>query len=82
MAVISPKVSSVASSPFTSPNIGVLLKIKIISWLDSLFSRFCCFIFDFALISNQGVYVLGARKLVCLFLFGFGLAIEPSTCIR
>ncbi|XP_022989330.1 BTB/POZ domain-containing protein At5g48130-like isoform X1 [Cucurbita maxima] len=32
MAVISPKVSSVASSPFTSPNIGVLLKIKIISW--------------------------------------------------
>ncbi|KGN43430.1 BTB/POZ domain-containing protein At5g48130 [Cucumis sativus] len=32
MAVISPKISSVASSPFTSPNIGVLLKIKIISW--------------------------------------------------
>ncbi|XP_022952397.1 BTB/POZ domain-containing protein At5g48130-like [Cucurbita moschata] len=32
MEVISPKVRSVASSPFTSPNIGVLLKIKIISW--------------------------------------------------
>ena len=52
MAVISPKISSVASSPFTSPNIGVLLKIKIISWLVSLFLRLYCFIYDFALISD------------------------------
>ncbi|KAM3697035.1 hypothetical protein ACJW30_06G083600 [Castanea mollissima] len=32
MEVLSPKDSSVASSPFSSPNIGALLKIKVISW--------------------------------------------------
>lgn len=32
MEVVSPKDSSVASSPFSSPNIGALLKIRIISW--------------------------------------------------
>ncbi|WJZ99671.1 hypothetical protein VitviT2T_018093 [Vitis vinifera] len=32
MEVASPKCSSVASSPFSSPNVSALLKIKIISW--------------------------------------------------
>ncbi|XP_034701154.1 BTB/POZ domain-containing protein At5g48130 [Vitis riparia] len=32
MEVVSPKCSSVASSPFSSPNVSALLKIKIISW--------------------------------------------------
>ncbi|KAK9285691.1 hypothetical protein L1049_024890 [Liquidambar formosana] len=32
MEVASPKDSSVVSSPFPSPNVGALLKIKIISW--------------------------------------------------
>ncbi|KAG4402905.1 hypothetical protein GLYMA_02G306600v4 [Glycine max] len=32
MEVVSPKDYSVASSPFSSPNIGALLKIKVITW--------------------------------------------------
>ncbi|KAJ7964729.1 BTB/POZ domain-containing protein [Quillaja saponaria] len=32
MEVLSPKNFSLASSPFSSPNVGALLKIKIISW--------------------------------------------------
>ncbi|KAL2316568.1 hypothetical protein Fmac_030444 [Flemingia macrophylla] len=32
MQVVSPKDYSVASSPFSSPNIGALLKIKVITW--------------------------------------------------
>ncbi|CAL0315943.1 unnamed protein product [Lupinus luteus] len=32
MEVVSPKDYSITSSPFSSPNIGVLLKIKVITW--------------------------------------------------
>lgn len=85
MEVVSSKDSSVASSPFSSPNISALLKIKIVSWYDYLVLVFILvsyLILQLFPLMLTEIVVAGAKRLVCLFLYEFELATELSTCTR